>query len=70
MLEAIAAGLDVEAGLHTQLSEDPELRRAATRAGVALRDLRAAPADLTVPAGPVQPPRLGAGRAQRRARTP
>ena len=33
-------------------SEDPELRRAATRAGVALRDLRAAPPDLTVPQGP------------------
>jgi uncharacterized NAD-dependent epimerase/dehydratase family protein len=52
LLEAIEAGLQVEAGLHTQLSEDPELRRAATRAGVALRDLRAAPADLTVPKGP------------------
>jgi D-glutamate N-acetyltransferase len=50
--EAIHAGLHVEAGLHTQLSEDPELRRAATRAGVALRDLRAAPSDLTVPQGP------------------
>jgi uncharacterized NAD-dependent epimerase/dehydratase family protein len=50
--EAIAAGLHVEAGLHTQLHEDPELRRAATRAGVALRDLRAAPPDLTVPQGP------------------
>jgi uncharacterized NAD-dependent epimerase/dehydratase family protein len=54
--EAIAAGLHVEAGLHTQLSEDPELRRAATRAGVALRDLRAAPADLTVPQGPSSRP--------------
>jgi uncharacterized NAD-dependent epimerase/dehydratase family protein len=52
LLEAIDAGLHVEAGLHTQLSEDPELRRAATRAGVALRDLRAAPPDLTVPKGP------------------
>jgi uncharacterized NAD-dependent epimerase/dehydratase family protein len=52
VLDAIAAGLHVEAGLHTQLSEDPELRRAATRAGVALRDLRAAPPDLTVPRGP------------------
>jgi uncharacterized NAD-dependent epimerase/dehydratase family protein len=50
--EAIGAGLHLEAGLHTQLSEDPELRRAATRAGVALRDLRAAPPDLTVPQGP------------------
>jgi uncharacterized NAD-dependent epimerase/dehydratase family protein len=52
LLEAIAAGLHVEAGLHTQLHEDPELRRAATRAGVALRDLRAAPRDLTVPQWP------------------
>jgi uncharacterized NAD-dependent epimerase/dehydratase family protein len=52
LLAAIEAGLHVEAGLHTQLSEDPELRRAATRAGVALRDLRAAPPDLTVPIGP------------------
>jgi uncharacterized NAD-dependent epimerase/dehydratase family protein len=54
--EAIAGGLHVEAGLHTQLSEDAELRRAATRAGVALRDLRAAPADLTVPKGPASRP--------------
>jgi uncharacterized NAD-dependent epimerase/dehydratase family protein len=52
LLEAIDAGLHLEAGLHTQLSEDPEFRRAATRAGVALRDLRAAPPDLTVPHGP------------------
>ena len=35
LLDAIGAGLHVEAGLHTQLSEDPELRRTATRAGVA-----------------------------------
>jgi uncharacterized NAD-dependent epimerase/dehydratase family protein len=52
LLEAIAAGLHLEAGLHTQLSMDPELRRAATRASVALRDLRATPGDLTVPQGP------------------
>ncbi|MEA2332655.1 MAG: hypothetical protein QOH58_2793 [Thermoleophilaceae bacterium] len=52
LIEAIDAGLHIEAGLHTQLSEDAELRRAATRANVALRDLRAAPADLTVPEGP------------------
>ena len=56
LLEAIAAGLHLEAGLHTQLSEDPELRRAATRAGVALRDLRATPTDLTVPQGPYSRP--------------
>jgi uncharacterized NAD-dependent epimerase/dehydratase family protein len=52
LLDAIETGLHIEAGLHTQLSEDPQLRRAATRAGVALRDLRAAPPDLTVPEGP------------------
>jgi len=56
LLEAIAAGVHIEAGLHTQLHEDAELRRAATRAGVALRDLRAAPPDLTVPAGPYARP--------------
>jgi uncharacterized NAD-dependent epimerase/dehydratase family protein len=56
LLQAIDAGMHLEAGLHTQLSEDPELRRAATRAGVALRDLRAAPADLTVPEGPFSRP--------------
>ena len=27
LLEAIAAGMDVEAGLHTVLAEDPELSR-------------------------------------------
>jgi D-glutamate N-acetyltransferase len=52
LLEAIGAGLDLEAGLHTELGDDPELRQAAERAGVELRDLRAAPKDLTVPDGP------------------
>jgi uncharacterized NAD-dependent epimerase/dehydratase family protein len=56
MRAAIDAGLHLEAGLHTQLSEDPELRRSATRAGVALRDLRAAPTDLSVPQGPYSRP--------------
>ena len=63
------AGLHVEAGLHTQLSEDPELRRAATRAGVALRDLRAAPAGPDRAGGAVQPPRLGARWSTASART-
>jgi uncharacterized NAD-dependent epimerase/dehydratase family protein len=49
---AVRAGLSLEAGLHTQLNEDPELRAAADAAGVELRDLRAAPPDLTVPKGP------------------
>jgi uncharacterized NAD-dependent epimerase/dehydratase family protein len=56
LVEAIDARLHIEAGLHSQLSEDPDLRRRATRAGVALRDLRAAPADLTVPKGPYSRP--------------
>ena len=56
LLEAVKAGLSLEAGLHTQLHDDPELREAAERAGVELRDLRAAPADLTVPKGPYSRP--------------
>jgi uncharacterized NAD-dependent epimerase/dehydratase family protein len=56
LLEAVRAGLSLEAGLHTQLADDPELREAAERAGVELRDLRAAPSDLTVPKGPYSRP--------------
>jgi len=56
LLEAIEAGLDLEAGLHTQLGQDPELAEAAELAGVELRDLRAAPPDLTVPQGPESRP--------------
>jgi uncharacterized NAD-dependent epimerase/dehydratase family protein len=52
LLAAIEAGLDLEAGLHTELSADPELSAAAARRGTNLRDLRAAPPDLGVPAGP------------------
>src|SRR5689334_3950952 len=49
VLEAIRAGMSVEAGLHTVLSEDEELAAAAADAGVELRDLRAAPPGLSVP---------------------
>jgi uncharacterized NAD-dependent epimerase/dehydratase family protein len=56
LLEAIAAGLHIEAGLHTQLSDDAELRRAAAGSGIELRDLRAAPSDLSVPEGPYSRP--------------
>ena len=56
LLEAIGAGLDLEAGLHTELTADEELLDAAARAGVDLRDLRAAPTDLTVPVGPYSRP--------------
>jgi len=52
LLEAVKAGLSLEAGLHTQLADDLELRDAAAEARVVLRDLRAAPPDLTVPEGP------------------
>ena len=56
LLSAIDAGLSLEAGLHTQLNADPELREAAARRGVELRDLREAPPDLTVPEGPYSRP--------------
>ena len=56
LMEAVKAGLSLEAGLHTQLNEDPELRDAADAAGVELRDLRAVPPDLTVPQGPYSRP--------------
>jgi D-glutamate N-acetyltransferase len=56
LLEAIDAGLSLEAGLHTQLADDPGLVEAARRQGVGLRDLRAAPPDLTVPRGPASRP--------------
>jgi uncharacterized NAD-dependent epimerase/dehydratase family protein len=52
LLEAVGAGLALEAGLHSQLADDPQLRSAARDAGVALRDLRATPGDLSVPEGP------------------
>lgn len=40
VLEAIELGLDIDAGLHDFLSEDPEIAAAARRAGVTLRDVR------------------------------
>jgi uncharacterized NAD-dependent epimerase/dehydratase family protein len=49
LLQAMALGLDVEAGLHTLLREDEELRAAADRHGVALRDLRSSPDGLSIP---------------------
>jgi uncharacterized NAD-dependent epimerase/dehydratase family protein len=56
LLAAIEAGLSLEAGLHTQLNDEPELRAAAEHGGVELRDLRKAPLDLTVPKGPYSRP--------------
>ncbi len=47
----IAAGLDVESGLHEFVSEDAELSTLARVHGVELRDLRKPPAGLSVPTG-------------------
>jgi uncharacterized NAD-dependent epimerase/dehydratase family protein len=52
VLEAIDRGLNIEAGLHTILADDPEFGAASERHGVELRDLRLAPPDLGVPRGP------------------
>ena len=48
---SIAAGLDVENGLHQFLGEDGEMSELARRRGVELRDLRRPPAGLNVPTG-------------------
>jgi uncharacterized NAD-dependent epimerase/dehydratase family protein len=49
--QSIAAGLDVESGLHEFVSEDEELAALAAQHGVELRDLRKPPAGLNVPTG-------------------
>ena len=49
--EAIEAGLDVEAGMHEFLADDPELSALAAKHGVKLSDHRRPPADLSVPTG-------------------
>jgi D-glutamate N-acetyltransferase len=48
---SIAAGLDVESGLHEFISEDAELTELARAHGVELRDLRKPPVGLNVPTG-------------------
>jgi uncharacterized NAD-dependent epimerase/dehydratase family protein len=49
--QSIAAGLDLESGLHEFVSEDEELAALAQQHGVELRDLRKPPEDLSVPTG-------------------
>jgi uncharacterized NAD-dependent epimerase/dehydratase family protein len=49
--QCIAAGLDVESGLHEFISDDPELSALARQYGVSLRDLRKPPDGLNVPTG-------------------
>ena len=51
ILEAIEAGLDVEAGMHQFMADDPELSARANARSVELRDLRRPPDDLSVPTG-------------------
>ena len=49
--DSIAAGLDVESGLHEFISDDDELTALAREHDVELRDLRKPPAGLNVPTG-------------------
>jgi uncharacterized NAD-dependent epimerase/dehydratase family protein len=49
--ESIAAGLDIENGLHEFLTEDTEMAALAREQGVELRDLRKPPPGLSVPTG-------------------
>jgi uncharacterized NAD-dependent epimerase/dehydratase family protein len=51
LADALRAGLDVEAGMHEFLADDPELARLAREHQVELRDLRRPPADLSVSTG-------------------
>jgi len=47
----LAAGLDLESGMHQFLGDDPELAALSQEQGTEIRDLRRAPAGLSVPTG-------------------
>lgn len=49
--QALAAGLDLVAGMHARLADLPRLRDAAARHGRQLHDLRVPPADLPIASG-------------------
>jgi uncharacterized NAD-dependent epimerase/dehydratase family protein len=49
--QALAAGLDLVAGMHARLTDLPRLRDAAARHGRQLHDLRVPPADLPIASG-------------------
>lgn len=51
LAEALRAGVDLEAGLHVMLGEDPLLVEAATEGGAEIRDLRRPPDDIPVGSG-------------------
>ena len=51
LIEALEAGLDIVAGMHTRLADIPELAEAAARLGRRLIDIRVPPADIPVATG-------------------
>ena len=51
LLQAIDAGMDIVSGLHTKLSDYPELKEAAAKAGVRLITVRVPPENLPIGSG-------------------